>query len=91
MDYAIKKKITLVGPSMLYFALKTVEYFWKTEKQSKNVQSIIELANKVSSQSIEIYESAQSAHDSVEKSIFVEAINFVDRALIYPCLYFLHR
>lgn len=29
--------------------------------------------------------------DSVEKSIFVEAINFVDRALIYPCLYFLHR
>ena len=69
MDYAISKKITLVGPSMLYFALKTVEYFWKTEKQSKNVQSIIELANKVSSQSVEIYDSAQSAHDSVEKSM----------------------
>ena len=54
---------------MLYFALKTVEYFWKTEKQSKNVQSIIELANKVCSQGVEIYDSAQSAHDSVEKSI----------------------
>ena len=69
MDYAISKKITLVGPSMLYFALKTVEYFWKTEKQSKNVQNIIELANKVSSQSVEIYDSAQSAHDSVEKTM----------------------
>ncbi len=69
MDYAISKKITLVGPSMLYFALKTVEYFWKTEKQSKNVQKIIDLANKVSSQSVEIYDSAQSAHDSVEKSM----------------------
>jgi len=69
MDYAISKKITLVGPSMLYFALKTVEYFWKTEKQSKNVQNIIDLANKVSSQSVEIYESTQSAHDSVEKSM----------------------
>ena len=69
MDYAISKKITLVGPSMLYFSLKTVEYFWKTEKQSKNVQNIIELANKVGSQSVEIYESAQSAHDSVEKTM----------------------
>ena len=69
MDYAISKKITLVGPSMLYFALKTVEYFWKTEKQSKNVQNIIELANKVSTQSVEIYNSAQEAQDSIEKSI----------------------
>jgi len=69
MDYAISKKITLVGPSMLYFALKTVEYFWKTEKQSKNVQRIIDLANKISAQSVEIYDSAQSAHDSVEKSM----------------------
>ena len=69
MDYAISKKITLVGPSMLYFALKTVEYFWKTEKQSKNVQNIIELANKVSSQSVEIYTNAQDAKDSVEKTL----------------------
>ena len=69
MDYAISKKITLVGPSMLYFALKTVEYFWKTEKQSKNVQNIIDLANKVSSQSVEIYDSAQTAHASVEKTM----------------------
>ena len=45
------------------------EYFWKTEKQSKNVQRIIDLANKVSAQSVEIYDSAQSAHDSVEKSM----------------------
>ena len=69
MDYAISKKITLVGPSMLYFSLKTVEYFWKTEKQSKNVQNIIDLANKVSSQAVEIYDSAQTAHDSMEKSM----------------------
>ncbi len=69
MDYAISKKVTLVGPSMLYFALKTVEYFWKTEKQSKNVQNIIDLANKVSSQSVEIYDSAQTAHASVEKTM----------------------
>ena len=54
---------------MLYFALKTVEYFWKTEKQSKNVQNIIELANKVSSQAAEIYDSAKTAQESMEKSM----------------------
>ena len=68
MDYAIQKKITLVGPSMLYFTLKTVEYYWKAEKQSKNTQKIIELANKISSQSIEIYESARVAKESILKT-----------------------
>ena len=32
-------------------------------------KDIIDLANKVSAQSVEIYDSAQSAHDSVEKSM----------------------
>ena len=53
----------------LYFALKTVEYFWKTEKQSKNVQNIIDLANKVSAQAAEIYDSAKTAQESMEKSM----------------------
>ena len=68
MDYAIEKKITLVGPSMLYFTLKTVEYFWKAERQSKNTKKIIELANKISSQSIEIYDSAKIAIDGLAKT-----------------------
>ena len=68
MDYAIEKKITLVGPAMLYFTLKTVEHFWKAERQSKNTQKIIDLANKISSQSIDIYESAKIAQDSIVKT-----------------------
>jgi len=68
MDYAIQKKVTLVGPSMLYYTLKTVEYYWKADKQSKNTQKIIDLANKISSQSIEIYESAKVAKESLLKS-----------------------
>ena len=38
------------------------------EKQSKNTQKIIELANKISAQSVEIYESAKVAKDSIQKS-----------------------
>ena len=68
MDYAIEKKITLVGPSYAYFTLKTVEHFWKAERQSKNTQKIIDLANKISSQSIDIYESAKIAQDSIVKT-----------------------
>ena len=48
--------------------MKTVEYYWKAEKQSKNTQKIIDLANKISSQSIEIYESAKIARDSIQKT-----------------------
>ena len=48
MDYALKKKVTLCTPSILYYMLKTAEYY--KYKQSKYVQDIIELANKVSSQ-----------------------------------------
>jgi len=68
MDYAFTKKITLVGPSMLYYALKTVEYFWKSEKQNKNKLVIIDLANKVSSQAIDIYEVAKKTQDSIIKT-----------------------
>ena len=68
MDFALSKKITLVGPAMLYFALKTVENLWKTEKQSKNILEVIEIANKVSSQAVEIYESAAEAKKTMAKS-----------------------
>ena len=68
MDYAISKKITLVGPTMLYYALKTVEYFWKTEKQSKNIKDVIDIANRVSAQAVEIYQSAKNAQVSLGKS-----------------------
>ena len=68
MDYAISKKITLVGPSMLYYALKTVEHFWKSEKQNKNKLAIIDLANKVSSQAVDIYEAAKKTQDSITKT-----------------------
>ena len=75
MDFALSKKITLVGPAMLYFALKTVENLWKTEKQSKNILEVIEIANKVSYQAIEIYESAADAKKAIAKS--TEGIDMV--------------
>jgi DNA recombination protein RmuC len=43
MDYAWKKRILLVSPSSLMVALRTVEMFWKQEKQTKNIQEIVRI------------------------------------------------
>ena len=53
---------------MLFLILKVAEYFWKADKQSKNISNVIELANKISSQTIDIYNSAKKAQDSFKKT-----------------------
>jgi DNA recombination protein RmuC len=68
MEYALSKKVTLCGPSMLFLVLKVAEYFWKADKQSKNILNVIELANKISSQTVDIYNSAKKAQDSFRKT-----------------------
>ena len=68
VEYALSKKVTLCGPSMLFLIFKVVEYFWKADKQSKNIIDVIELANKISTQSVDIYNSAKKAQDSIQKT-----------------------
>ena len=68
VEYALSKKVTLCGPSMLFLIFKVVEYFWKADKQSKNILDVIELANKISTQTVDIYNSAKKAQASIQKS-----------------------
>ena len=68
IDYALSKKITLSGPSSLYATLKSVERSWKIDKQSKNIKDIVDIANKISSQAVEIYESAEEAKKYITKT-----------------------
>ena len=69
MDLAFSKKITLVGPVMLYFVLKTVEANWQADKQSKNLNQVKQIAEKLASQAVTIYELAKESKEKVEKSI----------------------
>tara|TARA_B110000967_G_scaffold44064_1_gene44227 strand:+ start:88 stop:1227 length:1140 start_codon:yes stop_codon:yes gene_type:complete len=39
-DDALKKNVMLVSPSMLSMSLKTVNFMWRTDKQSKNADEI---------------------------------------------------
>ena len=63
-DFALSKKITIVGPSMIYYVLKTVDQFWKVEKQNKNIQEVIRLATKTYDKAYGVYSSAQKAAKS---------------------------
>ena len=64
-DYAMKNKVTLACPSILYYQLKTAEYSWKADKQSKNIADIIKLANLVSDQAVDIYGTAKKAQAAI--------------------------
>ena len=66
IDYALSKKITLSGPSSLYATLKSVERSWKIDKQSKNIKDIIDIANKVCSQAVDIYKAAEGAKKHIK-------------------------
>lgn len=68
MEYALSKKVTLCGPSMLFYTLKVAEYFWNTDKQSKNLSNVIDLATKISNQAVDIYTSAKKAQDAIKKT-----------------------
>ena len=69
MNLGFSAKIFLVGPTSLYFTLKTVEYHWKVEKQEKNYNKIIVMFNKMASQAVDIYNSAKKSKKSLEESI----------------------
>lgn len=47
IDFAAKNKILIVGPSTLITTLKTIELFWKQEKQTQNVIEIAEESGKL--------------------------------------------
>ena len=47
IDFAWRNKILLVGPSTLLTTLKTIELFWKHEKQTQNVIEIAEESGKL--------------------------------------------
>ncbi len=69
MSLGFASKVFIVGPTSLYFTLKTVEYHWKVEKNEKNYKKIISMFDKMASQSVEIYNSAKDLQKYLEKAL----------------------
>jgi len=47
VEDAVKKNVMLVSTSTLLFALRTVAYIWKVDKQNKNVQEIAKVGGEL--------------------------------------------
>ena len=43
-EYAFKKRVVLVSPSTLLVSLRVVEAIWRYERQSKNIQEVVKIA-----------------------------------------------
>lgn len=64
-DFALDKKITIVGPSMIYYLLKSVDQQWKSEKQKNNIEKIIKIASSLYDKGVDIYQAAFDAMKSL--------------------------
>jgi len=67
-EFAIENKVSIVGPSMLLYILKTVDQFWKVQKRYNNFSEVIRLANTLYDKGVAIYKSAEAALDSLDNS-----------------------
>lgn len=69
IEYALSKKITLVGPAMLYYCLRIINHLWQVEKQSKNIEEVVTMAENLSSQAVDIYNAAKKSKTSIDSTI----------------------
>ena len=69
VEYALSKKITLVGPAMLFYCLRIVNHLWQVEKQSKNIEELVRMAESLSTQAVDIYNSAKKSKSAVSSTI----------------------
>jgi DNA anti-recombination protein RmuC len=67
-EFALENKVSIVGPSMLLYILKTVDQFWKVQKRYNNFCEVLWLANTVYDKGVAIYKSADAAIDSGDSS-----------------------
>ncbi len=70
-DYALERKIVIVGPTTLLATLHTISYVWKQENQSRNAMEIARLAGAMYDKlcsSMEDLQKIQKALDNAQKA-----------------------
>ena len=69
LDFAWEKKIMLVGPSTLLAALKTINLFWKQEKQTKNVLEIVKESGTLYDKFVGLLEDLNRTKNSLDAAL----------------------
>lgn len=68
MDYAWKKRILIVSPSSLMVALRTVEMFWRQEKQNKNSMEIVRVGGNLYDKFVGLLEDLNNISSGIKKT-----------------------
>jgi len=67
-DNALAKRISLVSPNTLYTSLRTIDYIWRVDRTSKNMQQIVALGGKLYDSAVLFAESLQDIGDHLDKA-----------------------
>lgn len=67
-DNALAKRISLVSPNTLYTSLRTIDYIWRVDRTSKNMQQIVALGGKLYDSAVLFAESLQDVGDHLDKA-----------------------
>ncbi len=68
MDYAWKKRILIVSPSSLMVALRTVEMFWRQEKQNKNSMEIVRVGGNLYDKFVGLLDDLNNISGGIKKT-----------------------
>ncbi|TAN04948.1 MAG: DNA recombination protein RmuC [Rhodanobacteraceae bacterium] len=67
-DNALAKHISLVSPNTLYTALRTIDYIWRVDRTSKNMQQIVKLGGQLYDSAVLFAESLQDVGDHIDRA-----------------------
>ena len=65
-EEAFKNNITIVGPSLLHLALRIVDQMWSIDKQAKNTNQAMQIANNIFNKASNLVSSFNKAKKSFE-------------------------
>ncbi|MGH8118301.1 MAG: DNA recombination protein RmuC [Rhodanobacteraceae bacterium] len=89
-DNALTKRIALVSPNTLYTSLRTIDYIWRVDRTSRNMQQIVNLGGKLYDSAVLFAESmddigshlkkAGDAYDAARNRLMGERTSVLKRA-----------
>lgn len=67
-DNALAKRISLVSPNTLYTSLRTIDYIWRVDRTSRNMQQIVKLGGLLYDSATLFAESMHDIGDHLDKA-----------------------
>jgi DNA recombination protein RmuC len=81
-QYALERNVALVSPNTLFTVLRTVEYIWRVEKTTHNLEKIIDRGRLMYEAAVQFAEHIVSISSALGKA--TTAVQSAERALIDP-------